>query len=247
MITALVLAGSRTERNLLCEYAGVTHKSLIRLGGRTLLERVIGSLREAGVGRIAVSTSHDDVIVEAQALSAKVLPAGPSPSGSVEDGARNLGFPLLVTTSDHALLKPEWVTQFLADIPPEAEIALLLAPEAAVRAAAPETQRSYLTFRDGRFSGCNLFYLRDERALAAIAVWRRVEAYRKQPWRIAALLGPTTLVSYALGRLTLDQAVERLGARVGLKAAAVRSNYGLCAVDVDKPSDLDLVRRLVEP
>jgi hypothetical protein len=31
-----------------------------------------------------------------------------------------------------------------------------------------------------------------------------------------------------------------------VKAAAVRTPYGLAAVDVDKPSDLDLVRSIVE-
>ena len=57
---------------------------------------------------------------------------------------------------------------------------------------------------------------------------------------ICAILG------YLLGRLTLDDAVQRLGRKAGVEAAAVRTPYGLAAVDVDKPADLDLVRRLVE-
>ena len=170
---------------------------------------------------------------------------GRSFAESVADAAGRLGFPLLITTVDHALLKPEWITQFLADTPDWAEVAVLLAPEARVQAAAPQTKRTYLKFRDGRYSGCNLFLLRDERAMAVVTLWRKVEALRKQPWKIAAMLGPSFLIRYALGLLPLDQAVARLGALADVKAAAVRAHDGLAAVDVDKPSDLDLVRELV--
>ena len=245
--TALVLAGSRPETDPVAAYVGVGHKALIELGGDTLLARVIGALEQAGADRIGVSAAQLAVADAARALSdkVKVIPASASPSQSVAEGAEAMGLPLLVTTVDHALLQPEWVTRFLADVPPEADIAALVAPESAVREAAPETQRSYLSFRDGRYSGCNLFYLRNARALAMIALWRQVEADRKRPWRIAARLGIGILARYALGRLTLDEMVDGLGRRVGVKAAAVRTPYGLAAVDVDKPADLDLVRSLV--
>lgn len=245
--TALVLAGSRPEADPVAAYAGVAHKALIELGGETLLARVIGALERAGAARIGVSASQDAVADAVPTLSAtaRAIPASVSPSQSVAEGAKAMGLPLLVTTADHVLLQPEWVTRFLADIPPDADIAALVAAESVVREAAPETQRSYLSFRDGRYSGCNLFYLRNERALAMIALWRQVEADRKRPWRIAARLGIGILVRYALGRLTLDQMVDGLGRRVGVRAAAVRTPYGLAAVDVDKPADLDLVRKLV--
>ena len=249
---ALVLAGARPGPDPVAQYAGVPHKALITLAGETLIARVLKALAAAGARRIAVSTSDPAVLAALETLDVanevevRALPAAPSLSQSVREGLAQMGAPLLVTTVDHALLQPEWVVRFLADAPADADISVLLAPKAAVVAAAPESVRTYLKFRDGLYSGCNLFYLRTDRALAAVDLWRRVEAYRKQPWKIAALLGPMTLVRYGLGLLTLDEAVAGLGAKVGIAAAAVRSPYGLCAVDVDKPADLDLVRRLVE-
>ena len=151
-----------------------------------------------------------------------------------------------MTTVDHALLRSDWIRQFLADTPDFANAAVLLAPEDRVRAAAPGTQRTYLKFRDGRYSGCNLFLLRDESAMGVVQLWRKVEALRKQPWKIAAMLGPGFLARYLLGVLTLDQAVARLGKLAGVQAAAVRARDGRTAIDVDKPADLDLVRQLVE-
>jgi molybdopterin-guanine dinucleotide biosynthesis protein A len=243
--TALVLAGSRGGVDPVAAYAGVSHKGLIELEGRTLLARVTAALAAAGATRIAVSTDNEALAGQLPAGVERIASA-PSPSLSVHEAALALGAPLLVTTVDHALLQPQWVRQFIDDTPADADIAVLVAPEGAVREAAPGTRRTYLRFRDRRYSSCNLFLLRTPRALAAVDLWRRVEAHRKQPWRVAMLLGPRMLLGYGLGLLTLDAAVTLVGRRAGVTAAAVRTPYGLAAVDVDKPSDLDLVRRLVE-
>jgi GTP:adenosylcobinamide-phosphate guanylyltransferase len=248
--TALVLAGSRGGIDPVAAYAGVSHKGLIELGGQTLLRRVLQALDAAGAARIYVCTSDEGIAAELPdiRLHARLerIPAADGPSLSVAQAIETLGAPLLVTTVDHALLQPAWVRQFLKDTPAEADIAVLLAPEAVVKAAAPQTQRTYLAFRDGRYSGCNLFLLKTPKARAAVDLWRRVEAHRKQPWRIALMLGPAMLIGYGLKRLTLDGAIGRLGKRAGVVAAAVRTPFGLAAVDVDKPADLDLVRSLVE-
>lgn len=243
---ALILAGSRGgEIDPAAAYAGVAHKGLIVLQGQTLLARVLSAVEAAGAATIGVSANDETIRAALAGANAVILPTAAGPSQSVADGAGVLGFPLIVTTVDHALLKPEWITQFLADTPDWADVAVLLAPEDRVREAAPQTKRTYLKFQDGRYSGCNLFLLRDEQAMGVVQLWRKVEALRKQPWKIAAMLGPSFLLRYVLGLLTLDQAVARLGKLAGVKAAAVRAHDGLAAVDVDKPSDLDLVRELV--
>lgn len=243
---ALVLAGSRGGPDAVADYAGVSHKGLITLGGQTLVARVVGALTAAGATRIGVMGDDPALRAALATLPVEILDAAESPSRSVRKGAEALGTPLLVTTVDHALLQPDWVRRFLADVPPGADIAALVAPQPVVEAAAPGTKRTYLKFADGYRSGCNLFYLANDRALAAVDLWRRVEAERKRPWRIAGLLGPDILLRYLTGRLTLAGAVARLGKLAGVTAAGVDSPYGLAAVDVDKPADLDLVRQIVE-
>ncbi|MFN3583083.1 nucleotidyltransferase family protein [Phenylobacterium sp.] len=242
--SALILAGSRGGADPVADYAGVAHKALIELESRPLLARVAKALRAAGAGRIAVSCNDPAVRELATRLGLEVLDAAAGPSLSVQQGAEALGFPLLVTTADHALLRPEWITRFLADLPAEAEIAAMVASRTAVEAAAPGTKRTYLRLADGDWSGCNLFFLRNKRALGAVAFWRRLEAERKRPWRMARILGPGVLVRYILGRLSLSGAARRLGDLAGVEAAVVATPYGLAAVDVDKPADLDLVRSL---
>lgn len=243
---ALVLAGSRAgATDPVAAYGGTEHKALIVLQGRTLLARVTGALRDAGAVRIAVVSSHPKVRAEAERLCAEVLDEAAGPSLSVAAAAGRLGTPLLVTTADHALLEAGWVERFLADVPPDVDVAALVAARATVEAAAPTTQRTWLKLADGHWSGCNLFYLANDRALGVVDLWRRVEAERKRPWKQAQILGPGMLVRYATGQLSLKGAAERLGKLAGVRAAIVQTPFGLASVDVDKPTDLDLVRRIV--
>jgi len=114
-----------------------------------------------------------------------------------------------------------------------------------VEAAAPGAKRTWLKLADGDWSGCNLFYLANDRAMGVVDLWRRVEAERKRPWRMAQILGPGMLLRYVAGRLTLKAAAERLGRLAGVTAAIVESPFGLASVDVDKAADLDLVRGIV--
>jgi len=250
--TALVLAGSRGPGDPLAEHAGVSHKAMIEVGGRPMLARVLDTLAAAGMTRIAVAIERPELIEElrrAGALPAsatvEALPAQAGPSASVEAGLAALGAPLLVTTADHALLEPEWVRYFLAHAPADAALAAALAPAAAVMAAAPDTKRTFLRFADGAWSGCNLFHLAGPEAARIVALWREAESLRKQPLKLVGRLGPWTAVRFALGVLTLPAALDRLSRLAGARAAVVELPFGRAAIDVDKPSDLELVRRLV--
>ncbi|MEE4452282.1 nucleotidyltransferase family protein [Novosphingobium resinovorum] len=236
---ALILAGSRPGAvDPVAAAEGVAHKSLVEIAGRPMLALVVAALREAGIARIAVSASDDAVRALALALGCEVLDTGSGPSASVAIGLEALGAPLLVTTSDHALLQGAWVRDFLADTPAGSDVAILLARREAIEAAMPGSRRTYLRFADGHWSGCNLFLLATPRAGLAIETWKMVEADRKRPWRIAARLGAGMLLGYALGRLTLADAIAKLGRKIGVAAALVPARDGLAAVDVDKPSDL---------
>ena len=242
MPAAVVLAGSRGGTDPVAQYAGIADKALIDLGGETMLARVLGALRDAGVERVAVAANAPLVIAEAARHGAQGLPAAAGPSASTADALVSLGSPLLVTTGDHALLRAEWVLDFLASVPPGADVADLLARRESVERAAPGSRRTYLRFADGDWSGCNLFLLATPKAEAAVRLWQAVERDRKRPWRIVGRLGPGLLLRYLLGRLSLADAIAALGRRAGVVAAVVECRDGLAAVDVDKPADLDFVR-----
>ena len=132
-------------------------------------------------------------------------------------------------------------------MPPGVAAAAALARRETVLAAFPGTRRTWLRFRDGAFSGCNLFLLAErEGAARATGFWRRVEAERKRPLAMARLLGPLTLLRFALGRLTLGAAVGALERRCGARLAAVEMPFADAAVDgTSRPTSHSRKRRCI--
>jgi GTP:adenosylcobinamide-phosphate guanylyltransferase len=120
---AVVLAGSRGGTDPVADHAGVSDKALITIGGRTMLARVIGALHEAGIGRVAVAANAPAVVAEAAQQGAEPLAAAAGPSASTAAALTTLGAPLIVTTADHALLRAEWVRDFVARVPKAADVA----------------------------------------------------------------------------------------------------------------------------
>ncbi len=253
---ALVLAGRRSSADPLAEDRGETHRALLEVVRVPMFVRVVRALRaSSSVDRIAVSIddpSAFEAIPELRRLQARGEiahhPSLPSPSRSVHDALHGglLGDQVLVTTADHALLTPEIIDHFAACADQsDADVTVGVVAESALRATYPSTTRTYLRFRDGGYSGANLFAFRSQQALHAAEFWVRAEAFRKQPWRLASAFGPMTLLLFALRRLSLEQALERASGVIGCRIRAVPLPFAEAAIDVDRPSDLDLVSEIL--
>ena len=254
--TAIVLAGTRPGGDALARTSGVSHKCLLPVGGTPMLSRVLNALAASNlVGPIAISIDSpllldglDTVTRLSGEGSLRLLPSGERPSLSLLNAVEALGepFPVLVTTADHALLKPSLVECFIREaLDSKADIVAGLASEAVIRRAYPDTKRTYLGFRDGRYSGCNLFAILNRRGVGAVKFWRRIEQDRKQPWKIARALGLRTLARYLIGGLTLSDALQQISRVSDCKATAVVLPFAEAAVDVDKPEDLLLVEEIL--
>ncbi|MBW2540743.1 MAG: nucleotidyltransferase family protein [Deltaproteobacteria bacterium] len=253
---SLVLAGRRDSENPFAQLQGDTHRALLDVVGVPMLLRVVRSLRASkSVDRIQVSIDDPDAfeaVAELRELEARgelsCHASLPSPSRSVRDALTDgwLGDRVFVTTADHALLTPEIVDHFAACADAsDADLVVGVVAESALRAAYPATTRTYLRFRDGGYSGANLFAFRSQRALRAAEFWVKAESFRKQPWKLARAFGPTTLLLFALRRLSLDEALERASRAIGCRIRAVSLPYAEAAIDVDRPSDLDLVSQIL--
>src|SRR3546814_7972777 len=64
-------------------------------------------------------------------------------------------------------------------------------------------------------------------------------------WRVAAVFGPLLLLGYLLRWFTLDEAMARISARLGVRVAAVKMPMAEAAIDVDKAEDLALVEEIL--
>jgi len=247
--TAVVLAGSRPGRDSFAESFGTDLKALIPVSGEPMIRRPVRALVESrSIGRIIVLGQAPERIAAAlpndprlEMRESKGTIAG-TVLALLDDPATQ--WPLLVTTADHALLDPATVDEF-CNAAKAADIAIGVVERANLLARLPQSQRTWLKFRGGAYTGANLFVLSSPAVRPAIELWRSVEQDRKKAWRILSLLGPAMLLLVALRLVSLDEVMVRLSARLGLTIRAVPLSNPLAGVDVDKAEDHALVEAIL--
>ncbi|MEO1723899.1 MAG: NTP transferase domain-containing protein [Pseudomonadota bacterium] len=242
---ALVLAGERPEGDALAKAEGAPTKAFIEIAGKPMIAHVLETLSAVGdIASITVSLSP----------SAPALPDGPwrriasaaGPSASVAQAFQTIGPPLLVTTADNPMMRPQTVDTFLAEAASLDATAIAgIAREETATKIEGAPQRSVMRFRDGGVNGCNLFALRTTEAAAVIAFWQRLEGLRKRPLALAAQIGPLIAARFLAGKLDLAEAKAALARKTGAPVGTVTLSDPLAPHDVDKPAHLAFARRIL--
>ena len=254
--TAIILAGDRTSGDPLAEAAGVACKSLVPVGGRPMVLRVLDSLEAAReVGSIILCGPTQTFINQEPELKTRIdagrvkwMASQATPSASTYHALQSLpdNAPVLVTTADHALLTARIVDAFCTDARRTGcDVAVGLASHKQVASAFPETKRTAIKFRDGAYCGCNLFGFLNSQAYIAAHFWRQVEQQRKKPLRMMRILGGRAVTRYLLGRMPLTEALDHISSIMGIRAGAVILPFPEAAVDVDTVNDWIFVKNLV--
>lgn len=248
--TAILLAGSRPGVDPFAERHGTDLKALIPVGGVPMVARPVAALLEAAeIGKVRVLSQQPERIGEVLPKDERlaVEPSGATIAATLDEILSNpaTSYPLLVTTADHALLDPAMIADFCAKAE-GADVAIGLVEQRPLMARLPNTQRTWLKFRGGAYSGANLFAFGSSNAARAVALWRSVEQDRKKGWRMIAALGPAVLAGAVLRLRTLDQTLASVGERLGIAIRKVELANPLAAVDVDKEADHTLVTAILE-
>ena len=254
--TAVVLAGDRKPGDPVAEAAGVSCKSLIHVGGRPMVLRVLDALEEAReVESVILCGPHRAAIGEEEELHARIasgkvkwVESQATPSSSTYHAMQSLpdSTPVLVTTADHALLTAEMVDYFCSGARGSGkDVVVGLALHELVTAKYPETKRTAISLGDGSYCSCNLFGFLTPEARSAAHFWRKVESQRKKTLLVIAGFGWLNLLLYLLKRPSLEEGLGRISQRLGLRAGAVVMPFPEAAVDVDTVSDWKLVESIV--
>lgn len=248
-LTAIVLAGSRPGKDAFAQSHGTDLKALIPVAGEAMVRRPVAALLASDrIARVHVLAQQPDRIAAVLPADSRlaVASSGETIAATLEavcsDPATQ--WPLLLTTADHALLDPAMIDDFCNGAA-DADIAIAVVERRALVARLPATRRTWIAFRGGAYSAANLFLLRSPKVAPAVTLWRSVEQDRKKGWRLLMTAGPALFLGSILRLLTLDQALRRIGGKLGLDVRAVAMANPLAAVDVDKPDDHALVEAIL--
>ncbi len=246
--TCLILAGQRPGIDRLADHFGLRWKALVPVGGEPMLTRVLRTLRRSHhIGNIVVLAQDIDAIksaVEAGGGGLRVQ-SGNSISLSIKTqvAATDFAWPVLVTTADHPLLTTEMLDEFLSRA--SGDVALAMVEQKVMLEQFPDAKRTWLRFWGGAYSGANLFALMSPKSLVALDLWAEAEQDRKKAWKLFLHFGPWLALRAVTRTISLRNALEKAGRRLGLEATLVSMSDPVAAIDVDKVADHILAEQIL--
>ena len=237
---------------------GVTVKPLVPVAGLPMALYVLRALRECPeVGQVAYVgpvppggaslvdlevTDHGSLIGNLEVgVAALQRPAG----GQEHPGPHRVTpHRIMVVTADIPMLTAPMLSEVLRAAP-DAGLVYPVVRRENCEAAYPGVKRTYARLKDGTFTGGNLFLLDASLVGQFLPRLREVLAARKQPLKLAALIGPVTLIRLLTGQLRIRQLQERVSSILGMRAEALITTHAAIGTDIDKEADLELAEQIL--
>ena len=253
MLDVVVTAGYDPGRpDPLATAMGVPQKALIDVAGRPLVWWTVNALcRCPSVGRIVVVGIDPSLRLDLEP-GVECLPNLPDHLENVLHGVRHLlryrpdmeyG---IIASGDVPLLRPETVTWFInACLADRYDLYYSIVQDRVMEAQFPGAGRSYVRMKEGRFCGGDLFLFKTSVFQANLPMARRLMAERKHPLRQARLFGWRTLAKVVLGRLSIAEGEQVASRLLGCRTKVIISPHADLGMDVDKPHQLEMARRLL--
>ncbi|MEM7544121.1 MAG: NTP transferase domain-containing protein [Pseudomonadota bacterium] len=254
--TALIMAASRKgEVNPLAAAEGVSHKCLLDMNGKPMIERVLASLTGSRhIGNVIISIDEpsalDDVAVVRDGIAAgrvSIAKSGDNPYLSVLDALDDPSiFPVLVSTGDNAMHTVEMV-DFYCDAFDKsgADVSVAFCEESVILPDYLRGRPAPHRFKDGRYGNCNLFGLKTHQAVRSVKAFEGGGQFGKKKIRFFKAFGLVNLLIYKYGLLSLEDAFKRLSNRFKLTIIPIMMPHGEAPIDVDNIHDQKLARRLL--
>ncbi len=251
MVWSIVLAGSLNEGKLK-ECSNAVNEAMIQIGNKYMIEYVITALKEArGIEKIIVAGPQKELakiygrdedvylvergktIIQSLLNALSLLPA--------EDVSR-----ILVVTGDIPLITSKIIDDFLSRCSQEeADIIYPLVKKPLNEHKFPGVKRTYVYLKEGVVTGGNIILINPQIVPRNAQKAEDLVLLRKSPLRLAKYIGFRYIFKYLLRNLSLKEAEARVNELFQIKGKAIIVPYPEIGIDVDKPSDLELVRKVL--
>lgn len=245
---ALILAGGYNQGKLR-QASDAPGEALIPIGERIMVDYVIAALRATpGVKRIALAGPVEYLEPHYRDSGILLAPAGKNSIQSTINGLAVLkpAGRMLVATGDIPLLTPEAVADFIRLCGDQsADLYYPVVSRETNEAYFPGVHRTYVELKEGVFTGGNLFLVNPAVVENCLTKAEDLFRLRKSPVAMARIIGIGFLLKLLLKRLSIPEAERKVSHLLGIKGKVVISDYPEVGVDVDKPTDLDLIRQVL--
>lgn len=150
---------------------------------------------------------------------------------------------VLVVSSDIPALKGEMVDWLIETcMQTKDDLYYGICPRDVMEARFPDSKRTYTHLKNMDVCGADMNLTHVRMATEHLDMWESLIGSRKSPLRQAGVIGFGTLFAYFMRRLTLEDVVQRVSERIGIKGRAIIWEHAEPCMDVDKPHQLELLR-----
>jgi GTP:adenosylcobinamide-phosphate guanylyltransferase len=251
---AIVLAGGIPQpKDPLYAYSNGDSKALIDVAGKPMVQWVLDALGDA--------RHVDNVIVVG--LSAKNELACKKPLYYLSNQGRMLANVVagvnksleldkktkyvMVVSADIPALKPEMV-DWLVDTAMQTKDELYygVCAREVMEARYPESKRTFTKLKDIELCGADMNITHVRMTTEHLDLWESLIGNRKSPLKQASLVGLDTLFQVATRSIGLEDLVEKVCKRIGIKGRVIMWPHAEACMDVDKPHQLEIMRADLE-
>lgn len=250
MFDTVVLAGGG-KTDPLAKEEQVENKAFIDINGRPMLTYIVSALmRTPSVNRVAVVGPVDQLRkVSLDGYGFEIVPEQDSILNNLAAGFSALGSKnlCLVITADVPLVTSELLEKFIYYCSPfDKDFYYPVLKRESFMASYPGTERTYVRLDAGEVTGGNAVLLRPTWFLDNYDRLEMLISYRKKPLKLMRIMPLTLVVKYLRKKLSLKDLETFFSGLFKLKASAVYCDLVQLGIDVDKLSDLALVRQTLQ-
>ncbi len=240
--------------NALAAAAGVSHKCLVEIDGKSLLERTLAHIISSGLARRVSVSIEDDAPLKSDDYVRGLMDAGfirfvkatdnlfDSVAAALADDG---DLPAIITTADNVLFNAE-MYRYFAERAGRSDASLALCNKEVLLSKYPEGQPRFHRFKDGEYTNCNTFALMNRQAVSAAEVFRTGGQFLKSsPLRAIRTFGLLNAIAYKTAWYTLDDAFNVLGRRFGASISVVEMPFPESPIDVDNEKSLAVASRII--
>jgi GTP:adenosylcobinamide-phosphate guanylyltransferase len=150
---------------------------------------------------------------------------------------------VLVVSADIPALKPEMV-DWLVDTCMETKDDLYygVCTREVMEARFPGSNRTYTKLKGIELCGADINITHVRMTTDHLDIWESLIGTRKSPLKQAGIIGLGTLFQVVTRSITLDDVVEKVCKRIGIKGRAIIWPFAEACMDVDKPHQLEIMR-----
>jgi molybdopterin-guanine dinucleotide biosynthesis protein A len=246
---AVVLAGSPNQGQLR-ECSPVDNEALIPIGNRIMLDYVVAALLKANsVNRVAVvgpKAQLKNIYTDNSRII--LAEAGDSVINSLLKGIEALkpNNHILVVTGDIPLLSGDAVDSFVAKCTDQnVDMYYPVVTKEINEERYPQVKRTYIRLKEGIFTGGNIFLVNPFKVERCAEKGNELISIRKSPLALSKQIGLLFILRFLLRQLSLKEVELQFSKLLGIRGKAVIIDFPEIGIDVDKPSDLELVRKVL--